>query len=337
MSGITHRRIADVPVAVVDVETTGLHPNGDRIIEIAVIRADPGTRPRVVVDTLVNPQRPVSATEIHGITDADVHDAPTFNDIAPEVASALAGCVFASFNVYFDSKFVATEFRRAAFSGFPPHLCLMYLRPGLGLGKRCTLADACAAHGIDHPHQHFAADDALASAGLWEKYLKKMATMQIHTYDDLARHISYKFVQSFDDPLLNVVALDTRKARMKSRRRSGVLLTNANAKEPNNPVAEYWEALKACLADLAVTQSEIQYLSAKRHALGLTDSQVRWLHARAFSGLLAQVSDDHAIDDSEVGKIAALADGLRTLGWSPGDPIEPSAMQRRGLFARVFR
>lgn len=336
MSGITQLRLADVPIAVVDVETTGLHPNGDRIIEIAIIKVDPGAEPRVVVDTLVNPQRPVSATEIHGITDADVHDAPTFSEIAPDVATALAGCVFASFNVYFDSKFVVTEFRRAAFPAFPPHLCLMYLRPALGMGKRCTLADACAAHGIEHSHAHFAADDALASAKLWQLYLQKMTEMQIDTYGDLARRLPYKFVQSFDDQLLEVVSLEARQVKGKSRRQTSTHVPKAASRESINPIAEYWEALKACLADLTVTPTEIEYLSGKRQMLGLTDAQIRWLHARAFSGLLAQVSDDHAIDDSEVAKIAALAGGLRTLGWSPGDALTGGSSQRSGLLARVF-
>jgi DNA polymerase III alpha subunit (gram-positive type) len=47
----------------------------------------------------------MAATEIHGISDTDVRDAPTFDDIASEVAQALSGAVFAAYNVYFDAKY----------------------------------------------------------------------------------------------------------------------------------------------------------------------------------------------------------------------------------------
>ena len=103
--------------------------------------------------------------------------------------------------------------------------------------------------------------------------------------------------------------------------------------------SEYWDALKAALADLDITPSEIEYLGRKRRALNLTPEEVRALHARAFAGLLADVSDDHQITDDEVSKVAALATALRKLGWTPRDPLwlapQPPE-QRRGLLSRVF-
>ena len=69
-NGIKDRRIAETPVAIIDFETTGLTAGFDRVIEVSVVRVDPGEQPRLVFDTLVNPHRPVAATEIHGITDA---------------------------------------------------------------------------------------------------------------------------------------------------------------------------------------------------------------------------------------------------------------------------
>ena len=58
--------------AVLDVETTGLSPFNDRIIEIALIQVDDDARPMAFWGSLVNPRRGVSATHIHGITEADV-------------------------------------------------------------------------------------------------------------------------------------------------------------------------------------------------------------------------------------------------------------------------
>ena len=52
-----------------------------------------------MLDTLVNPRRAIAATEIHGITDDDVADAPEFGDIASDLVAAISDCVVAAYNV----------------------------------------------------------------------------------------------------------------------------------------------------------------------------------------------------------------------------------------------
>src|SRR5439155_9599344 len=91
MAAVVGQTVLDTPVsgatvAVVDIETTGLHAGADRIVEISVVRIEPGAEPTLALDTLVNPGRRVAATEIHGINDADVIDAPRFEVIAGELA-----------------------------------------------------------------------------------------------------------------------------------------------------------------------------------------------------------------------------------------------------------
>jgi DNA polymerase-3 subunit epsilon len=76
--GVKNCKINETPIAVVDFETTGLTPGFDRVIEISIFKLEPGKNPNLAFDTLVNPRRPVSATEIHGITDKDVANASTF-------------------------------------------------------------------------------------------------------------------------------------------------------------------------------------------------------------------------------------------------------------------
>ncbi len=70
--GIAQRLINETPVSVIDLETTGLTPGYDRIVEVSVVRIEPGEAPRLIFDSLVNPGRPVAAIEIHGIGDRDV-------------------------------------------------------------------------------------------------------------------------------------------------------------------------------------------------------------------------------------------------------------------------
>ena len=195
--GIQSRLIHDTPLAIIDFETTGLTAGHDRVVEVAVVRIDSGTSPRLVFDTLVNPMRPMGATDIHGITDADVARAPTFEDIAGGLVAATAGCVVAAYNVYFDIRFLGFEMANIGVRHLPPHFCLMHLRPMLGLGRRCSLKEACNTHGVPHSDAHTAAADAVASGGLFLKYLPAMTAMGIKTYGDLANLKRHKFLKSF--------------------------------------------------------------------------------------------------------------------------------------------
>jgi DNA polymerase-3 subunit epsilon len=181
------RTLEETPIAVIDLETTGLLAGGDRVVEVSLVRINPGEEPRLLLDTLINPERPMAATEIHGIRDEDVVDAPRFRDVAGELVRGLHGAILASFNVYFDAAFLRYELSRSGIDRLPPYICLMYLRPMLSLGTRCSLDDACRAHGIDHAQSHQAASDALSAAQLWSIYLDAARRSNIRTFEELAR------------------------------------------------------------------------------------------------------------------------------------------------------
>ena len=197
-NGLLARSIADVPVAVLDFETTGMWAGADRVVEVAVVRVEPGHGPELVLDTLVNPNRRMGCTYVHGITDRDVADAPRFEQVAGRLLRAVAGCVVAAYNVSFDLRFLETELARVGVRHAFPHLCLMYLRPMLGLGKHCALSRACWSHGIPMGRAHAAAADAHAAAGLWTVYRNEIAGRNIRTFADLAAVKRYKFTGSFD-------------------------------------------------------------------------------------------------------------------------------------------
>ncbi len=72
--------------AIVDLETTGLFPGGgDRIVEIAIIRLNENGHLLDTYSSLINPKRDIGATHVHGITAADVKNAPLFQDIVGDV------------------------------------------------------------------------------------------------------------------------------------------------------------------------------------------------------------------------------------------------------------
>lgn len=189
-------RILETPMTVIDFETTGLFAGQDRVVEVCVARIDPGQAPRIVMDTLINPSRPMDATFIHGITDADVRHAPRFADVAADFIEAISGSVVTAYNVNFDVRFLRDELGRCGVEDVPPHMCLMYLKPMLGLGLKCGLREACRHFGVVHTGEHFAAVDVAASAKLLVRYLEEIKQLQIQTFHELARMKRYKFLES---------------------------------------------------------------------------------------------------------------------------------------------
>jgi DNA polymerase-3 subunit epsilon len=196
-NGILDRRITETPIAVIDFETTGLSPGYDRVVEVSVVRVDPGSPPRLVFDSLVNPDRRMSATEIHGLTDWDVADAPRFKDVAGELLRALADSVVAAHNVYFDLRFLRFELDRLRLFREVPHVCTMYMRPLLGLAAR-NLNEACLADQIAYTPVHSSRSDSMAAALLWMRYHEAFKQRGILTFRDMTlTGKRYKFFASF--------------------------------------------------------------------------------------------------------------------------------------------
>ena len=102
------------PLIVFDLETTGISISQDRIVEVFMekLLPDGSTESKRF---LLNPKIPISptATEMHGYTDADVKDCPTFLDVAHELAAFCKDCDFAGFNSNkFDFPMLVEEFLR---------------------------------------------------------------------------------------------------------------------------------------------------------------------------------------------------------------------------------
>ncbi|MBT9134963.1 MAG: putative ATP-dependent helicase DinG [Firmicutes bacterium] len=106
--------------SVVDVETTGLSAERDRVTEVAIVHVQADKIFRTYA-TLVNPGRPIPPfiQQMTGITDAMVAGAPTFAEVAQIISANLAGTVFVAHNVRFDHGFLKAEFARANHA-FPP-------------------------------------------------------------------------------------------------------------------------------------------------------------------------------------------------------------------------
>lgn len=160
--------------AIVDIETTGGQPHQDKITEIAIFIHD-GEKIVDKYHTLINPERPIPyfITQLTGIKDDMVQEAPKFYEVAKEIVEFTEGKVFVAHNVRFDYSFMKKEFADLGFTFQRKTLCTVRLSraliPGLAsysLGKLC--------HSIDIPltQRHRAIGDAEATALLFDKLLK---------------------------------------------------------------------------------------------------------------------------------------------------------------------
>lgn len=171
----TRYRIGELPYAVIDIETTGLDPTTDRIVEITVIRlkAD-GTTQRTFSTILQSDQGP-GPTHLHGLSDADLAGAPRFDEIAGDLARMIDGAIIVAHNVMFDAAMLTTEFARA---GAVPDdlltLCTLQLAQRYAASPRSLrLADCLSAEGLHMHDAHTAEADAQAAAQLLDRYLTR--------------------------------------------------------------------------------------------------------------------------------------------------------------------
>ena len=108
----------DKAICFIDLETTGINVSTDRIVELAIVKIMPDAS-KQIKRKLVNPEMPIpkAATEVHGITDEMVHQAPTFKQIANEVKQFIEGADLAGYNSNrFDIPMLNEEFLRAGMS-----------------------------------------------------------------------------------------------------------------------------------------------------------------------------------------------------------------------------
>ncbi len=103
------------PVIFFDLETTGINVAADRIVELSFLKVDVnGNESSKTVRVNPGMRIPSKSTEIHGITDEDIKDAPQFSEIARSIAKDFEGCDLAGYNsTKFDIPLLAEEFLRA--------------------------------------------------------------------------------------------------------------------------------------------------------------------------------------------------------------------------------
>jgi DNA polymerase-3 subunit epsilon len=172
------------PIVFIDLETTGINIATDRVIEIAIVKIMPD-RTKTVKHKLINPQMsiPKASTEIHGITDEKVKDAPTFKEAANELKQFIDNADLSGYNSNrFDIPLLMEEFLRSGIELDMSNRRMLDVQTIFHMMEKRTLEAAykfyCAKDLID---AHSAEADALAT---WE-----VLEAQLERYENLGKTI----------------------------------------------------------------------------------------------------------------------------------------------------
>lgn len=314
--------------AIVDVETTGLSPRQDRILELAVVRVD---RRGLVVDewsTRFDPEGPVGATHIHGITQTDVVGAPFFRDVAESLIPYIAGMPLAAHNANFDLAFLRAEFQRAGWAApwLPAYCTLDGSRDFLPDLDRRRLADCCWAAGVPLDNAHSALGDARATAGLLSFYLNQAGRRQNHTlvslHEDARRVVwpdgpTHAPFTSFPDdggstqrPHPTRITASRPKQPPLLRQLSDLSLLEAIEEGAPEGAIVYLETLLDALEDGEITDEEAGSLADLISVYGLTDLDLRAAHRAFILALAHKAVDDGHVSRDEREELHALSDAL---------------------------
>lgn len=303
--------------AVVDVETTGLAPGGDRIIELAIVRLDTAGRTVDEWSTRLNPQRSVGATWVHGITDADVAHAPLFADVAPHVAQRLNGAVFVGHNARFDAGFILAELARAGWDLPEPIIWCTQAASHHWLPEAPSrrLAAITAAAGVPLSNAHSALGDARATAAVLLHFLD--ASTGIDRLDDLATAAAaMPWPTRATRAALGPVTVDLPPLsiypRRPARETKSVPAKLRTYHLPASALDGLTEEARGYVLDLTARFPDVsdglRAALASRH--GLDDEGVQTAHERLLAAMADQVVADGRVTATEQGDLDDLADSL---------------------------
>lgn len=160
--------------SIIDIETTGLSSNREKITEIAIYVHD-GEKVVNEFTTLLNPEIdiPYRITQLTGINNKMVKNSPKFYEIAKRIVEMTEDTIFVGHNVHFDYNFIRKEFREFGYDYQRKKICTARLSRKLLPGRRSySLGKLCQELGIQNQNRHRAFGDAGATVKLFEILLR---------------------------------------------------------------------------------------------------------------------------------------------------------------------
>lgn len=268
---------------VMDVETTGVY-NKDRVVEVAIVTINKQGEIVEKWETLIQPERDIGATEVHGITASMLIQAPCFADVIGDIAERLDGAYLVGHNVSFDIRMLSNEFARhngrfeASGSYYETSKCYPM-----------KLSEACQHEGIEAAKWHSAMDDASATAELFLRC----------------------------EPHTMIGSLATRPVSAETATvPSGRALTRANCGEIPEPaetpdrLEAYMSLLEEVLEDGVVTEEERAEMQALQRAMGWSEATTESVHRQYLQKQVDEAIEDGVVDAQEQEELAATIEAF---------------------------
>lgn len=298
------------PIAVIDVETTGLNPyRHDRIIEVTVVLLEPAEGILSTMETLVNPGRDIGPSRIHGLTATDILQAPAFADVAGHVSGVLkSAAALAGHNLRFDISFLRAEFGRLGIKmPYYERLDTMALSGG------GTLSACCAKYGIaPEGNAHSALNDARATAELLRYIISERPDLiaQCQTL----RPPQWPHVRPATKPLVSRVAVHKLENEPLGyiQRLAKSLSPSSTQSLPAGAERDYRSLLWNVIDDGRVEEDEANALVEMATRWGLDFETVERIHLDYLTILAQQAWEDRRLTEAERAEIQLAA---RLLGF----------------------
>ena len=318
-----HRAESEAPAgsgkgyAVIDFETTGLFSKSShRVIEVAVVHVDERGRITGRWDTLINPGRDLGRQDIHRIRAADVMQAPTFEQIAPQLIELISGRVLVAHNARFDTGFLLAELERLDYQAELKleALCTMQLAREFLPGSGRKLSDCCAAYDIPLVDAHRALADAVATAKLLGAYIAEAPDAP-----GWARSVADAAVlpwPPFHGEASKWVSRDDVASAGPVKATSWLDRITVKLPELAGPAEQldYLALLDLCLLDRELSTHEAQALVQLAEDLGIGRATCAALHERYFDDLVHIAWADRVLTEVEIADLVTVA---QLLGLPP--------------------
>jgi len=338
------RPLSDLVFSVFDVETTGLLPRSDRVVELAVVRVTGAGKVLGRYETLVNPVRDVGATAIHGLTASMVAAAPTFAEIAGDALTQLADSIWVGHNVRFDLRFLEAELGRLGVELRPaPALCTMKMARSLGPSLEChRLGPVCEALGVPLMGAHSAAGDAEATAGALVQMLAEAPDFEITCLEELAPYALVAEGRPLSRAEIPLAPSGRCLVREAAPRCAGASSFFANVASRLHATCEhqveddhlglYLHLLDRALEDRVLEPHEIDELVDLANEWSFSLEDVRRAHRTYFGMLVGTALDDGVITEAEQQDLEMVA---AALDLDPDDAEQIIARSRERSDAAV--
>ena len=292
-----------------DVETTGFNKN-DRIVEIGFVTFKNGELLEEW-STLLNPQRDVGKSNIHGITASMVSTAPLFEEVVNDIFRIINGRVLVAHQFSFDARMLAQELNRLDIDGnLGKGFCTLIASRNLLPGTADSLVATCEALGVQSLDAHSALGDARMTMQIFQKLSddgQEVIPASV-SYDkslNPARVLQRTAFKKVPDDALERIKAFTKKVPFPTS---------------DEKLVAYLLLLNMAMQDLVISKEEEAELNHWAEDLGVSSAQVQILHQGYLDSFIQAALRDGVITLQEREMIELVANALRLPVVIPDSP-----------------